>query len=396
MQCAVRSPRVIRNCSAVLSGLLLAAHGQFLPAARGLCADGAVAPAVVATNLILVTNVVVVTNYVVTTNIVLSANSPPSAATNLPPPAALLPAGGFYPWMTPASLAESNRFDRIQLRSGEWLKGKVKSMQEEKLEFDSEELDVHTFDWEKILIVYSPRTHSVRFDQGKPANGSLLVTRDQVFVLTPNATNSFLRDALIAITPTGARELDKWSADISASMSFRSGNTRAVDYSAHATLQRRTPSTRLTFDYLGNFGEINGEQTEQNHRAYGQFDYFLSRRLFVRLPYAEYYKDPLQNIDHRLTLGTEVGYDWIKNRRVEWNLTAGPAWQRNWFTSVETNGVQNAGSVAMVFGTRLDAELTRRVDLILSYRGQFTSNQTGANTHHAVATLEFEIHKRLN
>ena len=47
-----------------------------------------------------------------------SATLPASAGpTNAPPPA-LLNTSGFAPWLTPQSLAESNRFDWIELKSG--------------------------------------------------------------------------------------------------------------------------------------------------------------------------------------------------------------------------------------------------------------------------------------
>jgi hypothetical protein len=321
----------------------------------------------------------------------------PPATTNAPQ--TVRPTGTFYPWLTESTKPGSRHLDWIQLTSGEWLRGKIKSMQEEKLEFDSEELDNRTFDWEKIRMLYSPRFHSVRIEgiqQVTSMDGSLFITTNQVQVMSPEATNSFAYQDLVAITPTGSRELDKWSAHISAGMSLRSGNTREVDYNAHATIQRRTPSTRLTFDYLGNYGQLNGVQTEQNHRFMSQFDYFFSRRLFLRLPYVEYYKDPLQNIDHRLTLGSEVGYDIVRNRRVEWNLSAGPGWQRNWFLSTEQDENRSASSGALILGSKLDVEMTKRLDFILQYRGQFTGQETGNNTHHGIATLEFEIHKRLN
>jgi len=290
------------------------------------------------------------------------------------------------------------QFDWIQLKSGEWLKGRIKSLQDEKLEFDSEEMDYHEFKWEDIHTVRSPRLNSMRFEhagQSAKMEGSLLVTTNEVLVFNPTATNAFPRAELLAITPTGAKEVNKWSGKVSAGLNIRSGNTREVEYNAHATLQRRTPSTRLTLDYLGNFGLINGVETENNHRALGQFDYFLSPRLFVRVPDIEYYQDPLQNLAHRLTLGGGVGYDLVKTRRVEWDVSAGAAYQRNWYESVETNETAIVNSVALVVGTRLDLEVTKRLDFILEYRGQFTGREAGDNTHHSVATLEFEIHKRL-
>lgn len=285
-------------------------------------------------------------------------------------------------------------FDWIQLKSGEWLKGRIKSLQDEKLEFDSEELDLHTFDWDKIRAVRSPRLLSVRVEKRKPFDGTILVTTNEVCVITPDATNTFPRAELLAIAPTGNREMDKWTGKISAGVSFRAGNTREVDMDVHAAVKRNTPDSRLSLDYLGNYGKINGAEVEQNHRFTGQFDYFLSRRLYVRVPDLEYYRDPLQNLEHRLTLGAGVGYDLVKTPRTEWNVTVSPSWQRNWFASVDTADT-SPQSLALVFATRFDAELTQRLDFIFEYRGQLTGKETGNDTHHAVTTLEFEIHKRL-
>ncbi len=324
--------------------------------------------------------------------------APPPAPVSTPQATAAAVAGftltnQFLPWVT--GPAAGDEFDWIQLKSGEWLAGRLKSLQDEKLEFDSEELNLFTFDWKDIRTVRSPRLKSVRIEKLKPVDGTLLVTTNEVLVVTSDATNIYPRAELLAIAPTGDREVNKWTGKISAGMSFRSGNTRETDINSRITLQRRTPETRLYLDYQGNYGRVNGEDTEENQRFTGQFDYFLSRRLYVRVPDIEYLRDPLQNLDHRLTLGAGVGYDLIKNPRTEWNVTASPAWQRNWFGSVPDGESATADSVALVLSTRFDTELTQRLDLIFEYRGQLTRKETGNETHHAVTTLEFEIHKRL-
>lgn len=293
----------------------------------------------------------------------------------------------------------SDPFDWIQLKSGEWLKGKIKSLQDEKLEFDSEEMDLHTFTWKDVRILRTAGTKSVRFEHNEKEKeiirGSLLITTNTVVVMGEGSTNSYRRSDLLAITQTGARELDKWSGDLSLGLSFRSGNTREVDFTGQASIARRTPTTRLGLNYLGNFGEVQGTQTENNHRISTSFDVFLSRRLFLRVPDIEYYKDPLQDIEHRLTLGGSVGYDIIHTARTEWDVTIGPAWQRNWFVSVDS-GDRIVDGTAFVFSSRFDMELTKKIDLLLEYRGQVTGPDQGDNVHHAEARLEFEIHKRLN
>jgi hypothetical protein len=299
-------------------------------------------------------------------------------------------------WRPPAPIAGKDAgFDWIELRSGEWLKGRIKSMQDEKLEFDSEELDVHEFKWKDIRTVRSPRLLSVRLGERNLVNGSLLVASNTVHVITPSGEKTWPRAELLAITPTGDRELDKWSADISAGVSFRSGNTHEAEYNVQAIVQRRTPLTRLTLGYTGNYGRIDGVETENNHRGLAQFDVFLSNRLFVRVPDIDYYHDPLQNLEYRLTAGAAVGYDIIKTARTEWDVTIGPAYQKNQYVSVEPGTENGPDSLAAVLSSRFDVELTKRIDLILEYRGQFTTPNQGSNMHHGSATLEFEIHKKL-
>ena len=297
-------------------------------------------------------------------------------------------------WRPPPPTGEEG-FDWIELKSGEWLKGKVKSMQDEKLEFDSEELNLLTFNWKDIRTVRSARLVSVRLEKMKPVEGSMLVTTNKVQIVAPDSTNTFPRANLLAIAPTGDREVDKWTGKLSAGFSFQSGNTRKTDVNAFASAQRRTPDTRLNLQYSVNYGEVKGDEVEQNHRFSGQFDYFLSRRLFVRVPDIEYFRDPFQNLEHRLTLGAGVGYDLVKTSRTEWNVTVSPSWQRNWYASVPSSGSAVADSVAGVFDTHFDTELTQRVDLIAEYRGVLSRKETGNDTHYARTTLEFEIHKRL-
>jgi hypothetical protein len=285
--------------------------------------------------------------------------------------------------------------DWIQLKSGEWLKGRIKSLQEEKLEFDSAELDLMTFDWEDIHVLRSARPFRVLFDDRAMMLGPILVTTNSVLVGGPEPTDS-ARSNLLAIAPGARREIDNWSGEVSGGLTFRQGNTRQVEYNAHALIRRRTPATRFTLEYLGNFGKVDHETTANNHRITGEFDYFVSRRLFLVLPYMEYYRDSLQNLDHRFTVGAGVGYDLIKNRRVEWNVIGGPAYQRNWYSSVAPAEDREHGAAAMVLGTLLDVELTHRLDLTAEWRAQITREEVGETTHHSRASLEFEIKKHLD
>jgi putative salt-induced outer membrane protein YdiY len=316
------------------------------------------------------------------------------------PPPATPPAGapavvpGFYPWS--GLRADQDTFDWIQLKSGEWLKGKIKGMQEYNLDFDSEKLDQLTFKWDDVRIVRSPMPNGLRFDQAGTVAGSLLITADEVNVISAEGTKTYPRADLLAITPTGEKERNHWSGKLTAGLNLRSGNTKETSYNVNATLQRRTPLTRLKLDYLGNFSDINGVTSEENQRFSTLFDYFLSRQWYVRFPDAEYYRDPLQNIKDRLTFGGAVGYDIFRTAKFEWDVSAGPAYSSTRFISVEAGKSPEERSMAGVFSTHLDWQVTDKIEWILDYRGQASGKKSsGGTTQHANSTVEFEVHKRL-
>jgi hypothetical protein len=328
----------------------------------------------------------------------------PVMAAHAPEPTPGAPAAGpaqaepavvtvFYPWS--GLKTEQDTFDWIQLKSGEWLKGQIKSMQEFKLAFDSEKMDLREFDWDDIITVRSPRLNSLRFEKSGIADGSVLITGNEVRVVAKAGTKTYPRADLLAITPTGENERSKWTGKLTLGFNYRTGNSEEIIYNAHGALQRRTPATRLSLDYLGNFSRINGSNNANNQRVTAQFDYFLSRQLYLRLPDAEFYSDPIQNIDKRLTLGAAVGYDLFRTQRVEWDVSVGPAYQRNWFSSVEAGQDPYQDSFTVVLSTHLDVQMTKRVEWIFDYRGQLTKKNSGGATHHANSTIEFEIHKRL-
>ena len=371
--------------------LALALAGLFLPALRSFGAEAAAAPIPVAvpvlvTNYVVVTNIVVVTNYVATTPAAVVTN-PPSPFTSRHSTNSALPA---LSWVPP-----QDRYDWIQLKSGEWLKGQLKAVQKRVLEFDSEELDALTFDWKDIRQVRSDRTIDVLAVDGTKSSGPIVITPEQI-VVGGEHPRVLPREQLQSLTPGGSREWNYWSGKLTVGLTLRAGNTKQVEYNAQAHLQRRTPATRLSLDYIGNVSSVDGAENANNHRVNSEFDLWLSRRFYLLLPFAEYYKDPFQNLAHRLTLGTGLGYDLIDRPNLEWTITAGPAYQKAWFNSSEPGEPTEKGVAAFVFGSRFKWDITHRIKYIVEYRGQYTSREVGETTHHGVSTLSLELNKRFD
>ena len=336
---------------------------------------------IVTTNYVMVTNIVVVTNYITVSNAAPIPRTLTTGRTN-----SALPD---LSWVPPL-----DSFDWIQLNTGEWLKGRIKAMQERQIEFFSEKLSDITFDWKDIRQVRSSRTIDVLFVDGKQVSGPVEVTPKQV---TVGGARPYVvpRDQLQSLTPGGAKERDYWSVDVSAGLTLQAGNTKAAQYNAQVGLQRRTPATRLSLDYIGNFGNINGIENANNHRVNTEFDLWLSRRFYLVLPSVEYYKDPFQYLAHRVTAGIGAGYDLIDRPSLEWNITTGPAYQYAWFDSTEPGEPTEKGTAALTFGSRFKWNITPRIKWILQYRGQYTSKEVGETTHHTVGTLSVDLNKRL-
>ncbi|MFC1579423.1 YdiY family protein [Thermodesulfobacteriota bacterium] len=284
-----------------------------------------------------------------------------------------------------------DEFDWIQLKSGEWLKGSLKALYEQKLEFDSVKLKLLEFDWKDVKVVRSPRICSVRIDGKITVDGTLEVTGNKVIVTDGEKKQEFERSQIVAIAPGGTKEIHYWSGKVSAGLNITSGNTRQTQWNAIAKINRRTSSTRFITDYLGNFTKSEGVETVNNQRINTFFDVFRTKKYFIRPVFGEYYKDPFKNIKDRVTGGTGIGYHIISNPKTHWDVSGGPAVQRTRFESVRMGQDSSETTPAFVAGTRYDTELTDTLDFNFQYTLQLANKQSGRYTHHMVAMLETEL-----
>jgi len=279
-----------------------------------------------------------------------------------------------------------DKFDWIQLTSGEWLKGKITAMYDEKLEFDSKELDELTIDWEDIKEIRSAGTMQIGFLHDVIATGQLLVEGNTVRVMGEE-DQSYSRSDLLTITAGAPKEINYWSGKLTLGANIREGNTDQVEFSTQANFKRRTPKNRINIDYLANFSEANLEETGDttivdNQRANAGWDRYFSKRFFWSPVYGEYYRDPFQNIAGRWTLGMGVGYTLIDTKKTDWEISGGLAYQTTQFDDV--------------LGTVYDYDITKDIDFIFDYRFFIVNEESGTYTHHLLTSLEFEITKLLD
>ena len=342
-----------------------------------------------------------------------SAPPPPQPFTP-PPPGAVKPAAASpAPTNAPAATAMSTNTpakrrwfwlpklpkdeessDWIQLKSGEWLRGRLYGMQNRTVEFESDELDDLKFDWKDVHQLVLPHA-LVSYGERQTAAGALRVDRETV-TITGAEPLSFPREELIGIAPGQLRELDYWSGKFNVGLNIRSGNSEQVDMVTKARLERRTPNTHLKFDYTGNFSELDSVESVENQRLSGSFNLFLTRRLFLVTPLVEYYRDPFQNIGQQLTVGAGAGYYLIDRPKVEWLVLGGPAYQHTRFDTVQAGDAPESSTPAVFLQSSLDLQLTKRIDLELATQAIFSSQEAGHATYHSTVTLEIDLTRRLD
>ncbi|MEE8104833.1 MAG: DUF481 domain-containing protein [Planctomycetota bacterium] len=289
------------------------------------------------------------------------------------------------PWKPP--VPGSDKFDWVQLKSGEWLKGEIQVMRKESLEFESDELDTLNLDWEDVLEVRSPRNMTVTFDGHVEASGTLLIREKRVLI----GDQEFQKKALISIVPGADGKRAHWSGKLSFGMTARSGNTDQTDITSTIFARRRTAFSRVEIQHLANFGTVSGKDTIDNNRFTAKWDIFLSRKWYVTPFSFEGFRDPFQNIELRTTPGAGGGYSLIDKGKLTWELQAGAAWRRTEFVSVQPGEDEIDSTGAITFGTVFEMDVTKKVEFRLDYNVQMGVPDTTDTNQHFLATFSIDI-----
>jgi len=280
-----------------------------------------------------------------------------------------------------------DKYDWLQLNSNELLKGEIKHLYGNKLEFDSDKLNTLVVDWEDVIVLQSRGAVSIGFTDLSTRTGRLLIQDGQGYL----DGVAFNVNDIMTIIAGEQHEANYWSSTVSFGANLRSGNNEQIDYSAKARMNRRTTESRFRTDYLGNYSKSGGEKTTNNHRVNGFFDWFLSNQFFLRPVFIEYYTDPFMNIASRITLGSGVGYSIIDTAKTEWSITGGPAYSMTNYKEVELGEDDSERSATLFVDTTFTTELTGSIDFNADYRMQLGNQNSGGYNHHAVAGIVVEL-----
>ena len=292
---------------------------------------------------------------------------------------------------------EDSEWDWIQLTSGEWLKGDFKVLYDYVIEFDSDELDLLEFDLEDVQQLRTRNPQVLRIEskwgskEESEIRGRLLIDGGDVSIRNGEIEQHFKRSQIVAIADGVEHERDYWSGSISLGITARGGNTETTDSTTMINLKRRRASSRFVADYLGNYSVAGTNETANNHRLIGTYDWFIAPQFFWQLLGVQYYKDPFSNIENQYSVATAVGYDLIRGSKTEWELLCGAGYQFQEFVSVLPPEDDKVDTPFFLMGTRYDTELSKSVDFLFDYHFRVLNEISGTYTHHALAKISTEF-----
>ena len=305
-----------------------------------------------------------------------------------------VPPTDFNPrWQVDATPVDA---DWIQLKSSEWLKGKLFGMYDNQLEFDSDEMGLRTIDWEDIYEVRTSHVMEIGREQGEVAIGKIVIDLKKALVITSEGKQEFPRSDIVTITPSAQSRLKRWTGKMSYGMTVLAGNVDQIDSNVNVDLKRRSVTDRVVLDYIANFSKTNGDTVSDNQRLKGNWDRFLTSQFFVK-PFAlETFRDQFQNLDARTTLGAGAGYQIFEKPNTKWEVAAGLAYQQTKFINVEEGVNENPKTAAFTAGTKFEQNFTKSITLKYDYTFHITNEASGRYNHNMVTTIETEWTKVLD
>ena len=282
-------------------------------------------------------------------------------------------------------------YDWLRLTSGEWLKGELKRMREDDVEFDSDKLDLVQFDWEKVDQLHSPRVNTYVFDGKVDVVGRGVVTKDQVLVETTEGVESHPRSTLLSIVSGEPRERNWWSTRLSAGFSGSAGNTNQGQFNGHWDLRRSDQRTRTDLSYDGTFGFANDAHTVNRHVGGAHVKLFISRRFFFVPLTSKFLNDQFANMKFRATPGTGAGVHIFNTKKVEWDVGGVMGYQYTDFLSAAAGAKnpRNDGFVSVI--TYADFDFTDDVELVLEWSSSIVYTEIGLTHHFGSAKFSVEV-----
>lgn len=205
--------------------------------------------------------------------------------------------------------------DEVYLTNGDRLTGRIDNMVDGKLILKSDLVGTVTIDVSNIRTLNSVAPLEIHLKDGKVLRRQI-TTSQQIELSSINAINP------------PPKPKPKWKGEISAGYNSAHGNTNTDNLNISAVLKKRTEKHRIKIS--GDYAKSREkdattgkkEATEDWWKINGDYDYFLTKKLFT-FAEAGYETDSIAQLDRRVILGGGLGYQWVESPRISFSTRAG-------------------------------------------------------------------------
>jgi len=299
-------------------------------------------------------------------------------------------AARWYPPETPPE-----KWEWVELNTGEWLKGTIDGIRNDRMEFDSDKFDNVNLKMRDVIQSRSSRINTFVFTEQRVVIGVGQITAKEIVVESEGEERRFPREQLISLVVGNRNELRLWSGKVGIGVSSSSGNTNQMTANLQASLKRRGAFLRLEANYYGNFGQSNGETNVDNQQLMFQADLFIRDRFFLIPTIFEYYSDEFANIGLRVKPGAGIGYQITRRSELEWEITTVGLYQHVDFFSSPPGQERSFDSFAVSVATSTRWDITRDITLDSAYSLTVPTSRSSHLDQQAIVKLEIDVTKYL-
>ena len=217
--------------------------------------------------------------------------------------------------------------DQLHLENGDVITGKMIRMENQKLVFKTDYAGEISVDWEKIKKLIAEDSIRVVLTDGSILEGytgeagQTNMTQEAEKVEMPAR---FKMADVKAINPAD-KPVVKITVRANVGFDQERGNSDTDNTHLDGELKARTEKNRFIFGGELNKEKESGDSSSDNWKAFGKYDYFLSKKWFL-YSLALFENDEFTDLDLRSTLGVGTGYQFFESDRLNLFVSAGPGY----------------------------------------------------------------------
>ncbi|MGD9590241.1 MAG: YdiY family protein [Pyrinomonadaceae bacterium] len=264
--------------------------------------------------------------------------------------------------------------DRITLKNGDRITGKIVKKDGDKIVIETESAGVITILWAAVDSIASDEPLNLELTDGQMIRGTVATVDDGVEVETRDAGKVVVERERITTARNEAEQAkfvaerdrmltpsfgDLWTGSADVGYSMTTGNSKTRAFTAGIRAARETVKDKISV--YANAVQASNSTTGVSVTTAkalwfgGRYDYNINKKIFV-YGSGDFEIDSPQLLDLRMVYGGGLGYRAIKNERTQLDLFGGAAYNREYFQT----GLKRS-SAELTVGNELKHKLNERM-----------------------------------